>query len=284
MKITNNLNLPSAFVNLATDNHPITPGHYSVTTILQPTREILLKRRYYNEIEQDVADMVWMVFGTAVHKVLESADKSGYAEMKLEQEIIDGYVLTGICDLFNEQEHTVEDYKTCSVWKIIHKDFDDWRKQGLAYVWLLMKKGYYVSRLRFHALIKDWSNNDAKFNKDYPKHPIWTWEYEIKVSDLKEIEEFINVKFHDIIINENKGDSELPVCSQRERWNDGNKYAVIKKGQKKAVRVFDNEDEARALATELNANIETRKGEDRKCLNYCLACKFCSYYKEKYGT
>lgn len=27
--------------------------------------------------------------------------------------------------------------------------------------------------------------------------------------------------------------------------------------------------------------IETRPGEDKKCLDYCAACEFCNYYREK---
>ena len=287
MKITNKNNLPSAFVNLTEDSHPIIPKHYSVTTLLQPTREILLKRRHYDEIEQDVSDMVWLILGSAVHKIMENADKTGFAEMKLETNVCGDYSLTGICDLYNEELHTVEDYKTCSVWKVIHQDFSDWKKQGLMYAWLLRKKGLFVNKLRFHALMKDWSRSDLRIsryrNSFYPEHPIWTWEYEITEQDIKDIEEFINTKMQDIIANESKSDNELPICSEEERWNSGTKYAIIKPGNKRAIKVLDNKEEALKMALELDANVQERVGEDRKCIDYCLCKEYCNYWRKTNG-
>lgn len=287
MIITNKNNLPQAFVDAVNENHPIKPYHYSVTTLLQPIREIMLKRRYYDKIEQDVSDMVWAIFGSAVHKIMEESDKTGYAEMKLEESIINEYKLTGICDLYNEEDYSVEDYKTCSVWKIIHEEFDDWKKQGLMYAWMLRRRGYYVNKLKFHALMKDWSSKDARFNSSYPQHPVWTWYYEIKEEDLKNIEEFINLKFREIIIYENKQDDELPICSEDERWNPGNKYAVYKKaGDKRASAVLDSEEEAHRYISEKcngSGEIQVRKGEDRKCIDYCICSKYCKYWKEHYG-
>ena len=46
MKITNKLNLPSAFVNMAQSDYKPTPKQYSATTLLKPTRQIILERRH----------------------------------------------------------------------------------------------------------------------------------------------------------------------------------------------------------------------------------------------
>ena len=282
MIITNKFNLPSAFVNLAEDDHEFKEKEYSVTTLLQPIREIMLKRRFYNEIEEDVSDRIWAIFGTAIHKVLESADKTGNAEIDLRWEIVKGYYLTGRCDLYNEETFTIEDYKTCSVYKILQKDFEDWRKQGLMYAWLSRKLGKYVGKLRFHALMKDWSSKDYRHRgeKWYPEHPIWTWQYEITENDMIEIEKFIRDKFDEIIKYESMKD--LPLCTNSERWNAGNKYAIKKIGQKKAIKIYDSVEEAELNVCE-GLEIETRPGEDKKCLDYCRVCKFCDYWKEKYG-
>lgn len=102
MQITNNYNLPRALIDAIEENHTPIDKHYSVTTLLKPVREILLNRRHYNEIKQDVSDMVWLIFGSAVHKIIEEADKTGFAEYKLEELVLDNYYLTGICDLYDE--------------------------------------------------------------------------------------------------------------------------------------------------------------------------------------
>lgn len=289
MIITNKNNLPQALVDAVKETHPVVEKHYSVTTLLQPTREILLKRRHYDDIEQDVSDMVWLIFGSAVHKILEDADKTGKAEMKLESVIVDDYVLTGITDLYDEENMTVEDWKTASVWKIIHEEFDDWKKQGLMYAWLLRKKGFYTKKLKFNALLKDWTNKDFKLaclkNSFFPSHPIWTWEYDITEQDMIDIEKFITDKFNELIANEKLPDDQLPLCTMEERWNPGDKYAVKKIGAAKASKVCDTEQEAHQYITEKmggGAEIEIRKGEDRKCEDYCLCKKYCSYWRKNH--
>lgn len=279
MKITNKLNLPSALVNLANDVYEPKEKRYSVTTLLSPTRQILLGRRHFNEIEFDVSDMVWLILGTAVHKILESHDKTGYAEMYMSKNIIDDYILTGKMDLYNEVDFSIEDYKTASVWKVINKDFEDWRKQGLMYAYL---SGKYVDKLRFHAILKDWTANEKrKRGEEYPEHSIWTWEYKVTTQDMIEIEQFIKSKFEDLIRSEQYSDGMLPPCSQEERWNAGSKFVVMKKGQVRAVRVLDTEQEANDYLKNKGGDyIVERKGEDRKCRDYCDVNKFCSYWQE----
>lgn len=279
MKITNKFNLPSALVNLANADIRIPEEkHYSVTTILNGVREILLTREHFNEIETDVSDMVAMLFGTAVHYVIEQADKTGMVEQRLKAEVIDGYFLTGQFDLLNTETHTIEDYKTASVWKVIYKDFSDWRKQGLMYAWLCREKGIIVKKLRFHAILKDWTKAKSQYDKNYPKHPIFTWEYDILTVDYLEITRFIFSKFQSLIHYEKK--STKPVCTPKERWNTGDKFALMVRGKKRAVKLYDSMEEAEENVS-AGMYIDVRKGVDKKCDNYCNVSKYCSYYQRK---
>lgn len=281
MIITNKLNLPEALVKAAADNHEIEDKCYSVTTILSSVRQILLTRRHYDEIEQDVSDMIPAIFGTAVHKLLELNDETGNAELKLKSEVIDGYYLTGITDLYNENTFTIEDYKTSSVNKVLKQDFDDWYKQGCMYAWLLNKKGLYTGRIRFHNLMKDYSRFQAMYSQTYPQTPVYTYEKEIGSQDLTKINDFIVEKFKAIIKAEKLKDDDLPMCSMEERWNDGDKYAVKKIGNKRAIKVCDSMEEAQSLL-QPGYEIEERPGEDKKCLHYCPCNKFCKYYAKNY--
>lgn len=283
MRILNKNNLPQVLIDAIDEKHKPVDKHYSVTTLLKPIREILLTRRHYNEIEQDISELIWAVFGSAVHKLIEDADKTGFAEFELAQLIMDDYFLTGICDLYDEEHFEVIDWKTTSVYKILHKDFEDWRKQGLMYAWSLRKLGHHVARLKFNAMLKDWSATDAKYKSDYPKYPIYVWQYEVTEADMQEIESFIKTQFKLIIACEKLADDDLPICSQEERWNTGDKYAVMKQGRKTAIKVCDSKEEAESLITGSDMFIEERKGEDKKCDNYCLCKKFCSYWREKNG-
>ena len=143
MIITNNLKLPAPFVNMAQRDYIYEPNEYRVTSLLKGVRETILERRHDAEIERDVSDMVWMLFGTAVHGVLEKHEEGGN-ELK-EQRIkipFGDYVLSGQFDLYNDTTKTVTDYKTASVWKIIFGDFEDWRRQLLIYCYMLRKIGF----------------------------------------------------------------------------------------------------------------------------------------------
>ena len=79
-------------------------------------------------------------------------------------------------------------------------------------------------------------------------------------------------------------DSELPLCTPEERFNSGDKYAVMKKGRKTAMRVLDSLEDAEAWKHASGGEyIDVRKGEDKKCIDYCSVCKFCDYWQENYG-
>lgn len=281
MLITNKHNLPQALVDVIKDGlYEPKNDTYSVTTLLNPTRQIILGRRHYDEIEQDANEMMNMLIGTAVHSLIEKMDKTGMSEMYLKEG-----KLTGKCDLYDAETFTLVDYKTATTWKIIHQDFEDWRKQGLMYAWLLIKSKYYVERLKFHAILKDWSPREARKDPNYPQAQVWTWEYKVSAQDITEIENFIIDKISELELYKNVSDDDLPVCSDEDCWYTGTKWAVYKNStDAKAQRVFDSEPEASGyLINKLNGKgvIEYRKGEYRRCQDYCNVCKWCKYYKER---
>ena len=287
MKITNKYNLPQALVDLIKNSQF---GHtekcYSATTILNPTRFIILNRRHNDEIEIDASQCINQVLGTATHSLIEKFDKTGFAEIYLKEEIRDGYFLTGKCDLYDEVNFALVDYKTANVWKIKFSDFDDWRRQGLIYAWLLIKKGHYVERIRFHALLKDWTAREKRLadmkGEFYPESQVYTYELKITSADLVEIEKFIRDKFDELIEAEKLSDDDLLDCGKKDTWYTGDKFAVYGTNKNKAMRVFDTYEEANDyLNNKGGVEIVARKGEYRRCQDYCECCKFCKYYKER---
>lgn len=282
MIITNNLKLPAPFVNMAQRDYIYEPNEYRVTSLLKGVRETILERRHDAEIERDVSDMVWMLFGTAVHGVLEKHEEGGN-ELK-EQRIkipFGDYVLSGQFDLYNDTTKTVTDYKTASVWKIIFGDFEDWRRQLLIYCYMLRKIGFDAQGGEIVAFLKDHSKRDAKIKPDYPQFPVKKVSFAFSNDDFIECEQWLSDRFALIARAENLPDDELPLCTPEERFNSGDKYAVMKKGRKTALRVMDSLEEAERWKSEHGGDeIQKRPGEDKKCLDYCSACQFCSHYKE----
>ena len=297
MKITNKLNLPKQLVELVDNNYKPTHKQYSCTTILKPTRQIILERRYSNEIEQDVSDMCWMIFGIAVHSVIENSKESEgqFKEEKLKVDLgkyweeLEGYYLSGRSDMIDLIEKKIIDWKTCSAWKIIYKDFEDWRKEMLIYAWAVKDMGFDIDKSEAIAFIKDHNKTKSKIDSNYPNLPIWVEKFNFKEKEFEYIKEYIYNKFIELKKNEKVNDDELPLCTDEERWKDKTKYAVKKIKNKTATKLHDSYAEAKEHLNNLEKEfpniyeIEVREGQDKKCLEYCSCCKFCSYWIEKYG-
>lgn len=285
MIITNTQNLPKPFVDAVQRNYEYKDKRYSVTSILKGYKENLLTRRYANQIEQDVADSIWLIFGTAVHKVLEESndDEHLYKELKLEWQLDNGYTLSGIIDLYDATSKEVIDYKTGSIWKVKFDEWEDYRKQLLYYAVLLKQNGYECNKAKNILLLKDHSKREAQYDSNYPQFPVYTKEYYFTDEEIENAKQEIIETFTTLKSLENASDDELPTCTKQQRWAKDDKWAVMKKNNKKAVRVLNSEQEAQEYIDSGKGDfIEFRQGEDSKCLQYCSCCKYCNYYKEKY--
>lgn len=290
MKITNDLALPQPFVSAVERDYSYKPKRYSVTSILKGTKEAILLRRHDEEIKTDVSDMIWAIFGTAVHSILEQAKETDtqIKENKLAVQLPNGYELSGIFDLYDDDTKTVTDYKTGSVWKAIFDEWDDYRKQTLAYVWMLRQIGFDARTGEVVMMLKDHSMTKAQTERNYPAHPVVRKSWTFTDEDLGEFSAWVLAKFAEIERCEQLPDDEIPVCTPEERWAKPTKFAVKKLGNKKATKLFDNMDNAVSYAFELaerdgvHYEVEMRPGEDGKCSRYCNAKDFCNYYKEHY--
>lgn len=283
MIITNKDNLPEAIVNLCSTERHTPKGTYSATTLLKGVREILLSSRHFEEIEKDVSDMIWAIWGTAVHALLEEQETEGIKEERLTIEML-GRKVSGQIDHHNPETGVINDYKTASVWKILFGEFEDWEKQILIYAYLIFKaKNVKMTRGRITALLKDHSKTDAKRRADYPRSPAYIHQFKITDEKLDEIEDFIINKITEIKLNEEVEDDKLPLCTPEERWASEDKWAIMKEGRKSAVKLHDTEESAKQHLLVLDSKhyIQHRQGASRKCPDYCDAKDFCSQWAEE---
>jgi hypothetical protein len=281
MIITNKMNLPEALVKAVTTRRHNNPGRLSATTLLNGTKQIVLTDRHWDQLEDDVSDRFWAIFGTAVHALLEHEGEHDFTEEFMFYDM-DGITVTGRIDNYNMKTATVTDYKTASVWKVKFGDFHDWYRQGMIYSWLLIKNGFKVERCQFVVILKDHSKTDAKRDADYPQGPLHVYEFSVTPQDLNDIEAFIAAKVADYKRNNELADDDIPPCSPEERWDKPTKYAVKKEGRKTAVRVLNSQDEAERMVADLGKGhyLETRPGESTRCLDYCSCCEFCNFFRD----
>ena len=279
MKVTNKLSLPAAFVNAVSTARHNAAGCFSATTLNKGAKEIILSDRHFDEIEVDAADQVWAVWGTAVHALLESQPDNNFHEESFKVPVSNSFV-TGQVDSYDMENATIFDWKTASVWKVQFADFDDWRRQGMTYAWLLQQSGLEVKKCRFVALLKDHSKTKAKNDSSYPQSPVYIYEFDVTPEDMAETRDRILNKVLEIEAAYELEDDFIEPCSNDERWADGEKWAVMKNGRKTAIKLFDNGADADAMAGEMgNAYyVEHRPAISRKCLDYCNCKEFCSFY------
>lgn len=280
MKVTNKLNMPAAFVNAVSTARHNAAGCFSATTLNKGAKEIILSDRHFDEITVDAADSVWAVWGTAVHALLESQPDNNFHEESFKVPVSNSYV-TGQVDSYDMENGVINDWKTASVWKVQFNDFKDWRAQGLTYAWLLQQSGLDVKKCRFVALLKDHSKTKAKTDSSYPQSPVFIYEFDVTAADMEETAARILAKVQEIESAYKLDDDAIEPCSAEERWADGEKWAVMKNGRKSAVKVFDNQLDADAMAGEMgNAYyVEHRPAISRKCGEYCNCKDFCNFYK-----
>lgn len=294
MKITNRFGLPKQIVNacLQDDGHEPVEGVYHATELIKPCKMSVLERRHRNETELDANDCVWLVFGKAVHEVLQYGNLSHFmeAEKPIYREI-DGVSvgaplkLKGQLDLWQPRWKKVVDWKTATVAKWLRQDYEDYRRQGLEYAWLLQSQGKQVASMEFVMFLKDWSKGQARLaklqGKPYPPSAIQTWTHTVTVDEMAWIDGWIKDRVRTIREYEAMKDEEIPDCTSEERWESPTLYAVMKEGRKSAVKLYGTLEEAQeACGDDPKLSVETRPGVRRRCEDYCLAAKWC-YLKGK---
>ena len=291
MKITNKYNLPDPYLNACLSEYKYTDKMYSVTTLSASSpRAAILQRRHHDEIISDCADMVWLVYGQAVHYFLEKHCTS-FLEVKegaMTYKTKNGYTLSGRFDLYNALEEKVSDWKTASVWKVTHKAWDDYRKQLLIYAFMLNKMGYPCKHGELVFLLKDYSKKDKRqdLNGSYPDYPIHVVNFDFTEEELNEVGEEIENYFINIEKLEKLSDADLPLCDKEYRtFNGADSWAVKKQGRKSAIRVFSTEEEANEKMESLGGTyIEHRPCEEKRCKEYCSSSPFCYHFITKYAN
>jgi hypothetical protein len=288
-QITNNHNLPEeVYRAIVKDRYTVEeelPSDYSATTLIAPIQQTILKRRYPDKLRVfDAIDMFWSFMWSIAHSVLEEAWHEGIGS-RVEERLyanVGDKVLSGKLDCY--ANGMVRDYKTTKVYKVTKGDYEEWEKQLNVYAYLCRHNGYPVTELKVIAIIFNWSANET-YKKGYPKCPIV--EIPLTLWSDKEQDKFVMERIAALEDAKTRIDHTLPACSKREMWQDLKDYAVMKDGGTRALKCFDNEEEARAYRQLLNTKNKTHEYDvvarytgRKRCYEYCPASTVCIQHKE----
>lgn len=272
MRITNEHKLPEPLVAAVSRQRPPTRDSISVTTLIGPPQIRLLTLRHWEELVEDASDRLWATMGGLMHVLLEQhACIPGHQAERTLMTKVEGVLVTGTYDLFVE-EGRVSDYKFVSVWTTRGGLKREWIAQLNLYAELLRRGGEQVEALQVVAIYRDWSKKQT-YDRDYPQSqaeifhvPLWP---EGQAADyLAE-----RVRLH---LRAEAGD--VAECSPEERWERPTKYALMKQGRKRAVKLFDDAAAAAMAVTGDDHFVVTRPGASVRCESYCSVAAFCPQY------
>lgn len=287
MKITNKFNLPETFLSFARDGkYDKGQSDISVTTLIDAPRVNILKQQRTDDIEADVSDMIWPLFGTAVHHMLESSTPKGNVTMEERLFVnVNNWVVSGQID--HQEEHNgvifISDYKVTSVWSVIYGK-EDWVRQLNCYAHMVrLAKGKDVGGVRIIAILRDWQRREAQFKPDYPQSPVAV--VEIPLWDSAKAQAYMEERVHLHQDAQMIWDTREAVveCNDEERWTKPDSWAVMKTGAKRATKVFDNEADATQwlmdqAPTRGGYQVVKRPGGRTRCEQYCSVSEFCTQW------
>lgn len=216
MKLTNKFGYHEVVVRaIRNDTYSKGDSEFSATGLIQPARIRALSLRHADELESDVDDEVFKLYGHLGHSILErSGDQIGaLTEKRLFAEIADTKISAQI-DSLSLIDGTLTDWKFTTVFGFMKgtKPKDEWVWQLNIQHYLLQKNGFdNIKKLEIVGLLRDWRPAESKKNPDYPKKVA---SHNIPFFPQEFIEEYIAGR----IAKHRESDQTLPRCTPDENW------------------------------------------------------------------
>jgi len=264
VKWTNKNKYPDYIVKLAQEgSHQPEEGIFGVTSLIGPPAIRRLRMTRWDDIETDVDDHLQALKGRAWHEFLQT-QIDGATELPLAADI-EGVRVRGVVDCYRDE--TITDHKTIGAYSFVFPH-PEWEQQLNVYAWLARKNGYPVGGLKIDAYLEGWSLYESYRNKDYPRtrfvtitKPLWSEEKQ---------EEFIQARLRDHAVDRE--------CTPEEKWRKADTWAVKKSGNKRALKVYDSPEEAKAHAqNQKGLTVEFRPGSCKRCEEWCIARSVCPW-------
>jgi hypothetical protein len=275
MKLTNRLRLPEPIVAAVTnDSYTKGDADISVTGLLNPPQINHLAKLHADELTEDVSDRIWSLLGQAVHTIIERA--SDQADVLSETTVYSEYLgwkIKGTCDHITLSNGELCDFKTTTVWKVLNNQPPlEWVQQTNIYRRMLAREhGIIINSIAIIAILRDWSKREAARRTDYPQAQVVRLEVPLWSDD--ETDSFIKerVLLHQL--------ATPPLCSDADVWAKPSKWALMRRGAQRAVKLFDTQAEADAAVNSASLYVEHRPGQAVRCESYCPVAQWCPQWQ-----
>lgn len=245
--------------------------------------------RMGDNLEVDAVENLDALEGSAMHAIMqwaaESMDTSNLIIERRWWADILGWKVSGQSDIIWLKERLLQDYKKCN--KSVHTFGvkDEWEQQLNIYRWMASLQGVKIDRIQVVAWYKGWSRAELRRTADYPSSPIEI--LNVAVWPLDKVEAFVHERVRVHQAASVLATPDLPLCTEEERWQNKQRFAVMLKGNKKASAVFDTREEAlfyignkMAPGSVKDSYIEPRLSEPRRCTDWCPIRFHCEFGKK----
>ncbi len=283
MITTNKENLPQILVQAIINQgkkYSRGKSDISVTQLIDAPLQRILKKTHWDEIVEDVSDKFWAFWGSMGHQILEEITGSNII-LKEERLFvtIDDWVVSGQLDIFHvdyDGLRTLDDFKFPSVRAIQKGIKHEYEKQLNIYKYMLKENGHgEVEKMRVLAILRDASARDHKavaMEAKMYRHDKIRGYLEARVAMHK-------LYSSDVLANP-------PECTPRERWQDGEKYAIMKTGNvRQTGKDYETREEADRMKKSLadskpkeEFKVVTKPQVNKRCQGYCNVSKFCWWW------
>lgn len=302
MEITNLYGIPEPdYKWLISSEYDKSPdGVPSITTLISPPRARLLAERHDAEITIDASELVKLKLGEAVHDSVyrRTNPMEGWIQEVRREFKIPGtdIVVRGKPDMIQLPD-ILWDRKVTSVWSAIFGEKEEWSWQTNGYRLMLAENRHLVNRLNLLMYFTDWRESDAKRgDADYPQAPVMC--LRIQTLELDRVAAYFAERAALHAKAATLPDEHLPLCSSKERWERGAKWAVHSVGKdglsKTATRggLYDKDwPDARERAEEFVKETTAKTGKEYTIVDrpgicarcqprWCHGCKWCTFYQD----
>lgn len=281
------------FLAITNDQYEKGEAAYTPSSLNSPAYQTRLIKDREDDIREPASSKIWALVGSSVHYMNQMAaekaphivcEKRYYGDIETK---FGTFKIGAQIDILDTIQNAIQDTKVTSVWSYSKEPKIDWVSQLNVQRWCVWKEtGKVVDKLFITAVWRDWKKSDAG-REDYPSSqctqipiPLWT---------CKEVEAWIRAKVEDReAAMQAPSIADVPPCSHEEVWGKPWKWAVMKTGGSRAVKVFDNEPDAGQLAsTNADYYVQPRPGARTRCAGYCPVSQFCPSYQQhlaQYGS
>ena len=306
IKWTNNSGLhPVVVAAIVDDDYTRGKSAYSVTQLIDSPHRVKLMNKLTAdpdvEVEQEVGDMIYALFGKLIHNMLEtgyvkaSGKKAeivanlcpGEYDIEVEDRLYAqdmDVTWSGQYDLLYNKDGVVilEDHKVVSIAEFsVNRQESKWEQQLNLLALLVRRNGGRVDELAINCYYRDWSKAKAAYDRtgDYPPHQ--TMRVPIRLWSQEKQQKFLEYRLEEHLNNNDE-------CSKKDRWMSEETWKVMLPGAARSSRNLPTQIAAENwLSSKMQedkkfrkATIEHHEGASIRCLFYCAAAPHCLQWKE----